>query len=227
MFMRDYKKKTIGILGGLGPESTGKFYLDFVEAFVKRFGPKSNQEYPHIIINSIPAPDLIKNQNSPGDIEFYVKSLKQLESWGADFIAIACNSAYAYQNIFQKEIGVPIINLPKEVEKYFKENKKKTMAIFGTKTTIDNKLYEFNSIRDIPLEKKEVAVMSDALALFNLGIKKDVQTKTLTKFYNKYSKKAEVILLSCSEAALMLNKKPKTLDTFDILIQATLREYAK
>jgi aspartate/glutamate racemase len=45
-------KKIIGILRGIGPESTGDFYLRFINLFQKKEKPDSNLDYPQIIIDN-------------------------------------------------------------------------------------------------------------------------------------------------------------------------------
>ncbi len=51
--------KKIGILGGIGPEATGHFYLKLIKRLQETGRIKRNTDYPQIIINSIPAPELV------------------------------------------------------------------------------------------------------------------------------------------------------------------------
>ena len=67
----------IGILGGIGPEATGEFYNKLIKRLQERGLVKSNRDYPHIIINSIPAPELIYDKISDEDLNPYIKGLKE------------------------------------------------------------------------------------------------------------------------------------------------------
>mgnify|MGYP001401601187 CR=1 FL=1 len=80
--------KTVGVIGGLGPETTAEFYLDVVFACQR----KSHTTRPGIIISSVPMPyeyeeDAIsKNTGIERFIPFLVTEAKRLEKAGADFI---------------------------------------------------------------------------------------------------------------------------------------------
>ena len=97
--------RKIGILGGIGPEATGEFYLNLVSKFQKEGLIKSNKDFPPIIVNSIPAPELIYEEVSDKDLEPYIMGLKELEKFGADFIVMACNTIYLfYDNFLRRKI---------------------------------------------------------------------------------------------------------------------------
>ena len=77
--------KTVGIIGGLGPETTSEFYLDIVFSCHK----KTKKARPGIIIASVPLPyqieeDLItKNVGSERYIPFLVNEAKRLKKAGS------------------------------------------------------------------------------------------------------------------------------------------------
>ena len=80
--------KTVGIIGGLGPETTSEFYLDIVFSCYK----KTKEARPGIIIASVPLPyqieeDLImRNKGKERYIPFLVNEAKRLEKADADFL---------------------------------------------------------------------------------------------------------------------------------------------
>jgi len=90
--------KTLGIIGGLGPETTSEFYLDVVFSCQKK--DKTNR--PSIIIASVPLPyeieeDAIeKNTGIERCLPFLIKEAKRLEKAGVDFIVMPCNSLHIY-----------------------------------------------------------------------------------------------------------------------------------
>jgi len=106
-------KPTIGILGGLGPESSALFYKSLIEK-VQSLNIKSNTEYPHIILESIPAPELLLENP---DLNMYKEAIKNLENAGADFIITVCNTAHIFNNQFKKFVNVPLIDVNEETEK--------------------------------------------------------------------------------------------------------------
>lgn len=219
-------KKTIGILGGLGPESTGYFYLELIKRFSERFKPDSNTEYPHIVIESIPATELIWGVDDKV-LQEYIQGLKSLEKVGAAIIAIVCNTAYLYLDIFRKSVSVPIIDLRNEVEKYLTSQRVNSVLVLASKSTIQGKLFNFDNIENIELTDEELNKLSQAIGNFNLGAKKDRQIKIVNSIFNKYVGKADLVICACSEVALMLKGKKGCIDTMDLLIEAILAEYEK
>lgn len=54
-------RKTIGLLGGMGPEASGYMYKKLIEMSVSDFGAKNNDQFPEIILCSVPVPDFISD----------------------------------------------------------------------------------------------------------------------------------------------------------------------
>lgn len=81
--MKKILNKKIGILGGIGPEATGGFYLKLISKFQEKKLIRSNRDFPQIIINSIPAPELIYEKVSIRDLRPYLQGLGELDClWG-------------------------------------------------------------------------------------------------------------------------------------------------
>lgn len=222
------KKKTIGLLGGVGPESTGFFYLELIRKFVSNNKPRNNAEYPHVLINSISAEDLIIHEGTDEVIAPYIEGLQLLEKSGSDFIAMICNTAHAYLNVLQQKIKIPIINLPVEVENHLRSLQIKSVTVLGTSHTLTSGLYKFGGIKYNELSESELTDLSRAIVNYNLGIDKERQKTFVQDLASKYSKISDLIILGCSEVALMakdlsINK----VDPMSVLVDATLRDYAK
>lgn len=135
---------TVGLLGGIGPESTGDFYLKLIREFQITTHPKSNADYPHVIINSISAPDLIDGNISRNTLKYYINGIKELEKFGVDYIGIICNTAYCFLEILQKNTLTPIINLRAEVELELRNLKTQSVLVLGSPNTIRNGLYKYS-----------------------------------------------------------------------------------
>ena len=116
--------KTVGIIGGLGPETTSEFYLDIVFSCQK----KSKTSRPGVIIASVPLPykieeDLItKNKGSERYIPFLVNEAKRLEKAGADFIVMPCNSLHVFIKEIRNAVDIPVLSIIEETVKFLKKN---------------------------------------------------------------------------------------------------------
>jgi len=223
------KIKIIGLLGGIGPEATGEFYLFLIKKFQEKNLIRSNKDYPRIIINSIPAPELIYENISEKSLGPYIKGLKDLEKIGADFIVMICNTIYLFYEKLQKEIKIPIIDLRREVENYLLRNKIKSIVVLGSPNVIKGRLYNFERINCISLKDKEIDLLSNAVFNFNKGFDKIKQKVVVKRIAKKYLNRGiELIILGCTEVALMLKDEdmPK-INPMDILAEAIIKESIK
>ena len=86
--------KTIGIVGGLGPESTVEYYKEIVTAFNTRF---VDLAYPEIIIYSANVNELmgfVATENWPELSGWLLEKIFSLHRSGAEFAAIASNTPH-------------------------------------------------------------------------------------------------------------------------------------
>jgi len=215
----------IGVLGGIGPEATGMFYNKLISRLQEKGLIKSNFDFPQIIINSIPAPELVFEKINESDLDIYIEGLKELDSLNLDFIVMVCNTIHLYYDVLQKEINTPILDLRKEVFKDLKKEDLRKVTIIATPSTIKLGLYEFEGIDYLNPDEAEMKVLSDAIFRFNKGEDKNYQRERAFKIVNKYLEKgAEVVLLGCTEFAVMLEdcNIPKK-DSIDVLVEGVVK----
>jgi len=216
------KGKKIGILGGIGPESTAKFYSDFIKIIQEKKLVSKNSDFPQIIVNNIPAPELFGSKNLDKDIDVYLKGLKEIDEWNPDIIVMVCNTAHIFYDYFQKNIHSRILNLVPEVEK--KLRKCKSYAVVGSSTTIDRGLYNFKELNSIEIEEQDKKNIDSIIYNYNKGSNRDAQKEAAVKLADKYLRKgAECILLACTEISLILTDEniPK-IDSMEVLIESLL-----
>ena len=220
------KKKIIGLLGGIGPEATGEFYLALISKFQEKGLIKSNKDFPQIIINSIPAPELIYEDISEEDLKPYIRGLKELEKFGVDFIAMICNTIYLFYERLQKEIKVPIIDLRKEVKNFLINENIKSITVLSSPAIIKRGLYSFKGIDSIDLNEGEIKSLTKAIFNFNRGVNKNKQIKIVRNIARRYlNKGAEFLILGCTELALMLkNENMPKINTMEILTEAVYQK---
>src|SRR3989338_5655614 len=102
------KQIKIGVLGGIGPEATGLFYLKLIKRLQDSGLIRDNQDFPQIIINSIPAPELIFDKVENTDLEVYENGIQELDKMNPDFIVMVCNTIHLYHQSLQSKIATEI-----------------------------------------------------------------------------------------------------------------------
>jgi aspartate racemase len=104
------KLKTIGILGGMGPEATAYFF----EQLVRATAAGTDQDHPPVIVYSLPQiPDrtgaILHGGRSP--LPFLRRGLRALERAGADFVVMPCVTAHYYYPRIAARSPLPVLNL--------------------------------------------------------------------------------------------------------------------
>jgi len=228
--------KTVGIIGGLGPETTSEFYLDIVFSCQK----KSKKSRPGIIIASVPLPyeieeDLItKNKGSERCIPFLVNEAKRLEKAGADFIVMPCNSLHVFIKEIRDAVDIPVLSIVEEMVKFLKKNKMKKVGIVSTSATIKNKLYETafeeNNIAYVTPDNFQQAKMGKFILNLVTGQQKNRDREELIQIINDFEKKnVDCVALACTDLQLLIPKHPrlKIFDTMKIFADATVEKILK
>jgi aspartate racemase len=102
--------KTIGIIGGMGPEST--IYL--MKKIVDYTNAKREQDHIRMLVDNRPQipdrTDYILGKG-PSPIPDLVDSANLLVQMGADVLVIACNTAHAFIDEIQKQVKVEFLDM--------------------------------------------------------------------------------------------------------------------
>jgi len=216
----------IGVLGGIGPEATLMYYSRLIYRLQRKGLIQCNQDYPQVIINSIPAPELTMENICQKDLEMYIRGIHELDQNNVDFIVMVCNTIHNYFDIMQYVAQAEIIDLRREVLLRLELLKSKALLL-GTYSTINNDLFGTKNI--VKPTGKEMEKISLAIHNYNRGHLKKVQRKIIKDIcYKYYNEGVQNVLLGCTELAVMyIEGKFKCINTVDILVDATLTKISK
>ncbi len=109
--MIECREKIAGILGGMGPEAT----VDLLARIIKNTPASDDADHIRCIVDSNPkVPSRIKallegTGEDPGPC--IADMGRRLELWGADFLAVACNTAHNYYDVLCAAVGIPVLNM--------------------------------------------------------------------------------------------------------------------
>ena len=223
------KQIKIGVLGGIGPEATGLFYLKLIKRLQDSGLIRDNQDFPQIIINSIPAPELIFDKVENTDLEVYENGIQELDKMNPNFIVMVCNTIHLYHQSLQSKIATEIIDLRREVHTKIKNLGINKVTIIATPSTISLGLYSFEGIKYLNPHEKEIKELSNAVFNFNKGNDKIIQKEQVERIAQKYlSQESQIVLLGCTEFAVMLEDTPiPKLNTIDVLVECVVERCKK
>ncbi|MCL2173959.1 amino acid racemase [Candidatus Saccharibacteria bacterium] len=136
------QNKTIGLVSGIGPLAGFDVLKKIYDYAAEKYGAHQDEEYPDVIMfNHGIGVDALAN-DSPAFHDGVVEMVKQLETWGANIIGIACNTAHIYYNDLKPQRDTQVINLIDEVAKVAKKAAPNaTFGLLSSRGTRDQKLY--------------------------------------------------------------------------------------
>ena len=225
--------KSVGIIGGLGPETTAEFYLEVIFRCQKLDGTRR----PSIIIASVPLPfeierDLIAaNTGKERYIPFLASEAKRLEKSGADFIVMPCNSLHVFIDQIRASVGIPVLSIVEETARYVREHGYKKVGLISTSATVANNVYE-TKLKESGIE----FVVPDGLqrAKMDKIIQRLIDGQHLNSDRDEViaiadglaAQGVDCVALACTDLQLLLPSSDNTVifDTMKVLADATVRK---
>ncbi len=225
--------RTVGIIGGLGPETTSRFYLEVI------FGcyEKDKVNRPPMLIWNVPLSyeveeNFIKKAERENEYIPYLRdAAKRLEKGGANFIVIPCNSVHIFIDEVRNAVNIPILSIVEETVKFLKEKNINEVGILATSATLRRKLYEEKlddeNIKVHTPNQKDQEKMGEIINNLIHSRHNDMDKMELTKIIRNFADKdVKTILLACTDLQLIIPNLEKTeiIDTMEILVHATVEE---
>lgn len=223
-------KKTIGILGGMGPLAT----CDLMRKIIDHTEAANDQEHIHICVDSntnIPDRTAAILYDGSNPLPEMIKSAVRLQSMGADVLIIPCNTAHFYLEEIRKYIDIPILSMLQETANYLHNQGVQRAAILATDGTIQCGLYDAVLVNSgispmHPSEKEQKLIMSIIYDCVKAGkVCFDIQEiYAMEKHLSEQG--AQVMILGCTELPVAFaqweNYIP-VVDPTDILAMAAIR----
>ena len=227
-------KKTIGILGGMGPEATAYFY----ELIIKNTKAEKDQEHIPVVIYAnpgVPERTAAVLGKGPSPLPQLLEGVRVLKEAGADFIVMPCITAHHFYNEIMKEVKVNFLNLVDETVLYaLRKNPglKKAGLVASTGTLRARLFHEAFGREGVeivdPTEAEQVRVME---AIFGKEGVKAGYTSGMSREAIHYAARvliargAEAVIAGCTEVPLVLKAKDikvPLIEPLQILAEASI-----
>jgi len=223
--------RTAGIIGGLGPATTAKFY----EALVKKCRQKCDS-YPPVIIDSVSFPFALEKEvvlNSYSEramLPYLINSITRLNNSGADFIAIPCNTIHVFIEHLREVSPAPVLSIIEETIGFIKNAGLRKVGVLSTANTLESELYSSPlravGVRTILPTTAQQTCISGIIyrAVRNETVGTDV--KILNGIINDMTNRgAESVVMGCTDLQLLLNTKNGTIiDSMSVLLDSVFNE---
>lgn len=205
--------KTIGILGGLGPESTADYYREIIAAFNTRYAELA---YPEIIIYSADLNEfmgLIRQAAWEKITAWLLDKIQRLHRAGADFAAIASNTPHIVFDALQAAAPIPLLSIVEQTSKKAEELGLKKLGLLGTKLTMVSDFYRVPFTRMgmevvVPSEDEQRLIQHRLFSEIELGIFQDATRDELLGIAKRMRDEERIdgLILGCTELPLIITR---------------------
>jgi aspartate racemase len=213
--------KTMGILGGTSPESTVEYYTYITREYVRRYGTFA---YPEILIYSVSFQKIVDWSNNKDYESIVVKlseALNTLHRAGADFGLIAAVTLHIVYDKITANVEMPLLSIIDCTAERIRDDGLSTVGLLGTRTTMTEIFFmdglRRKGINAIVPDKSDQQMISDILynEVAKGVIKSDSRDKFVKVIETLKTKKAEGIILGCTEIPLIVNQDDSELPLYN------------
>ncbi len=211
--MSKKKLKTIGVLGGMGPEAGSYFF----EKIVRETAAERDQDHPPVILYSLPqVPDrtMAILHGGPSPVPAILRGLRALSRAGADFAVLSCISAHYFTPRIAPRSPIPLLNLIDETVAVIGKMRPvpKTVGLIATTGTVRSGIvagaFEAAGIEVIvPSARDQKRVMTSVYGKRGIkaGFTKGPPRTVLLEIASGLIRRgAQAVLAGCTEVPLVL-----------------------
>jgi len=136
--------RTIGIVGGLGPEST----VDYYRTVISECRDMKAGHVPEIIIYSLNLKEFPPIEQRDAITKWLLHALRSLHSAGADFAIISANTPHIVFDEVKALSPLPLLSIVEETRKAVKALDLKKVGLLGTRITMSSDFFQRVFARD-------------------------------------------------------------------------------
>jgi aspartate racemase len=134
--------KTLGMIGGVGPESTIDYYRLIIAEYRAQ---KRDGSYPRIIINSVDLQQMVQLMEAndlPTVARLLIEEIGKLASAGADFGLLSSNTPHIVFDELRQRSPIPLISIVEATCEAAKSLGLKKLGLFGSRFTMQAQFYQ-------------------------------------------------------------------------------------
>ena len=133
--------KTVGIIGGIGPESTIEYYRLIIASYRRQ---KRDGSYPSLLLNSIDMKKMLDliGANELGMVtDYLLEEVQKLAQAGADFGVLASNTPHLIFETLNRQSPIPLLSIVEAACDAAKRLGLRRLGLLGTRFTMRGRFY--------------------------------------------------------------------------------------
>jgi aspartate racemase len=204
--------KKIGLIGGIGPEST----LDYYRRIIRAFQERKSADYPEIVIYSANLTEILKlmeGKHWDALTEWLLHRIEALRKAGAQFAAIGSNSPHVVFDAVKPRSSLPLVSIVEATCNKAQELGVKRLGLMGTAFTMQADFFQnpfsMNGMSVVVPEPEDQNLIHRRLFTeIELGIIKDSTRDELLAVAKRMIDRhgIEALILGCTELPLILTQ---------------------
>lgn len=215
--------KKLGILGGMGPESTLLYYKEIVYEYKKK---DKNGYFPSLTIDTVNMYEMLgycKAQQYDILADYLLQGIYNLEKAGVDFAILASNTPHVVFDIIKEKAHIPLLSILEPTYQAIKQNRIENAAWLGTAFTMEQKwfkkIFVDNGINIVVPNEKERAFIDKVIAEeLEFGIVNENSKKIMDSIIQRLIEEGiEAVIMGCTELPLMYANEKLPVPVFDTL----------
>ncbi len=226
--------RRLGIVGGLGPESTIDYYKAFVAVWHRERPDGSN---PPLIIDSLDVQKAIALVTA-GDMTaltaYLADSVQRLARGGAELALMSANTAHLVFDEVRAASPIPLISIIETASRAAGARGMKRVALFGTRFTMQASMYPDGLRREgievvVPTDEEQTFIHEKYLGELIPGIFRDETREQLIAIIHAIHARSPIdgVILGGTEIPLILREPSydgvAMLDTTRIHVEAAVK----
>ena len=230
--------KCIGLIGGLGPESTVDYYRSLIETHRSRY---PDADPPSIIINSVNMQHVlrcVRGERLQDLTDFLVLELQKLAGAGADFALLTANTPHIVFEEVKRASPLPLISIVEATADRAHQSGFRRVGLLGTRFTMQARFYPEVFARKqmqihVPVEKDQDYIHERYFKELVNGIFLDETRRGLSEIIARMKDRdgIQAVILGGTELPLILRGGEAAgvplLDTTQIHVEAALERAAQ
>src|SRR5215467_935106 len=133
--------KTLGIIGGLGPESTLDYYQRIIALYRERTGDRHYPEFVVVSVDLRKGLDFMDANDLSAMANYLLQGIYKLSGAGADFGIISANTPHIVFDEIAPKSPIPLISIVEATRAAAKMQNLKRLALVGTRYTMQAPFY--------------------------------------------------------------------------------------
>lgn len=214
--------KTIGLIGGMSWESSAEYYRIINQTTKEQLGGLHSAP---IVMYSVEFNEIVRLQHEGKWDELtaiMVDAAKRLERAGADLVLICTNTMHKMASEVEHATSLPLLHIADATATRIIENKLKTVALLGTRFTMEQDFYkgrlaEKHGLDVIVPSAEEMEIVHRIIynELCQGTILDSSKKEYLRIITNLVSQGAEGVILGCTEIPLLVKQADVAVPIFD------------